>query len=297
MIEVNEVYKRIGEADILKSISLHVQKGSILGLIGPNGAGKTSLIKTITGIWKPDKGMVSFKGLDIFTNPEVKEHLGFVPDQCHYYDSYRVSEMAMFYKLAYKNFSQSRFEEINKVLEIPLSKRIRELSKGTKAKLSLLLNLSILPEVLILDEPTSGLDPVAKRIFTELILDDASERKTTVLISSHNLGDLEKICENIAVIDKGEIRFFGTLDNIKQKIRKFQVVFKDGIPQEILKCKEFLNVSNIGSVLYVVTDDFSKSLEEKLKSSGASLIEEINLNLEEIFIYSFGGEYLHEITR
>ncbi len=296
MIEVKGVNKRIGETEILKSINLNIQKGSILGLIGPNGAGKTSLIKTITGIWKPDKGSVTFKGLDIFSNPEVKENLGYVPDQCHYYASYRISEMLMFYKLAYKNFSQAKFKELNKIFEIPMSKRVRELSKGTKAKLSLLLNLSILPEVLILDEPTSGLDPVAKRTFTELILDDAAERKTTVLISSHNLGDLEKICENIAVIDKGEIKFFDTLDSIKKKVRKFQVVFKNGIPKDILKSEEFLNVSNIGSVLYIVTNKFSKSLEEKLISSGASLIEEINLNLEEIFIYSFGGEYSHEIT-
>ncbi len=296
MIEVCGVCKRIEDSGILNGISFHVQKGSIFGLIGPNGAGKTSLIKTITGVWRPDKGSISINGCDILKSPAVKETLGYVPEQSHYYDSFRVREMTVFYKLAYKNFSDKRFEEVNRILGIPLSKRVRELSKGTKAKLSLLLNLSILPEVLILDEPTSGLDPIAKRRFMEIILDDVAERKTTLLISTHNLGDVEKVCDNIAVIDKGEIRFSGTVDDMKHKVRKLQVVFSGGMPEDILKRKDILHISSMGSVYHIVTEKYSEELEKYIRKSGATLVEEMSLSLEEIFIYSLGGGDINEIT-
>ncbi|MFZ5988969.1 MAG: ABC transporter ATP-binding protein [Bacillota bacterium] len=242
LIEVCEVHKSIEQNKILNSINLNVKKGSIFGLIGPNGAGKTSLIKILTGIWEPDEGLVRFKGSDVFENVRIKESIGYVPDLCHYYDSFRVKEIIRFYKLAYKRFSEERFQELNKLFQVSTNKRISGLSKGTKAKLMFMLSLSIMPEYLILDEPTSGLDPIAKRRFMETLLDEVSERGTTVLISTHNLADVEQICDSIAVISSGGIKFHGTVDEIKHKVRKLQVVFKDCIPKGLADMEDILSV-------------------------------------------------------
>ncbi len=287
MINVCGVYKEIEGTKILKDINLSIKKGTILGLIGPNGAGKTTLIKILTGIWQADEGSVTYNDSSIFDNKEVKRNIGYVPDFCHYYENFKVKELIEFYKLAYVRFDEKRFDELNNLLEISKAKRVSSLSKGTKAKLMLALNLSINPEYLILDEPTSGLDPIAKRKFVEIILDEVSERNTTVLISTHNLADVEQICDSIAIINSGQIKYNGTVDDIKQKVTKLQVVFLNGFSREAFG-DEILDVKNVGSVYYIVTKEHSKEFEEKLRANGATLVEEVDLSLEEIFIYSYG---------
>ncbi|MCX7748760.1 MAG: ABC transporter ATP-binding protein [Clostridia bacterium] len=292
LIEVREVFKKIDDSEILKNITLQVRKGSVLGLIGPNGAGKTTLIKLITGIWQLDQGSIKVNGWDVFDNTKAKELMGYVSDQSHLYDSYKVKEMVLFFKLAYQNFSQKKFDELNRIFGIPLTKKVQSLSKGMKTKLSFMLNLSTLPQVLIMDEPTSGLDPMAKRQFTQVLLEDVADRSTTVLISSHHLSDLEQICDNIAVINKGEIKSQGSVDEIKHKIQKLQAVFPGGMPDSLLKNKDILNISHTGSIYYIITRNHSDDFKKELLSAGATLVEEINMNLEDVFVYSFGGDIL-----
>jgi len=290
LIKVHEVCKTIDGNKILYDINLSIQKGSIFGLIGSNGAGKSSLIKTIMGIWEPEKGYVSINGSNILKNPEVKEIIGFMPELSHYYESYKVRDLVRFYKLAYKKFDYERFKVLNKQFQIPESKRFGILSKGMRAKLGLMLNLSIAPELLILDEPMSGLDPVAKRRFIELILDEVAERKTTVIISSHNLNDIEQYCDCIAVINGGRVRFQGTIDEMKQKIHKFQVLFSNSIIGNVLNEKVILSIKNTGNVYHIVTESSFEELEKKLEDAGATYIEEIDLSLEDIYINLYGGE-------
>jgi ABC-2 type transport system ATP-binding protein len=298
LIEICDVSKSIDESKILSGINLEIKEGSIMGLVGPNGAGKTSIIKILTGSWKADEGFVKFDGKDVFDNPEVKAKIGYVPDFCHYYESYRVKEIVRFIKLAYTEFSEKRYDELNNIFRVSPSKRISGISKGTKTKLMLMLSLSVMPRYLILDEPTSGLDALAKRKFVEVMLDEVAERKTTVLISTHNLADVEQICDSIAVINSGAIKFWGTVDEMKQKVRKLQVIFEKGVSENILGCKEILSVKNVGSVYHVVTKDYCDEFKKKLKNNGATLVEEIDLSLEEIFIYSLGGEKVYdEITK
>lgn len=287
MINICGVYKEIEETKILKDINLCIKKGTILGLIGPNGAGKTTLIKILTGVWEADSGSVTYNDAPVFDNKEVKNKIGYVPDFCNYYENFKVKEIIKFYKLAYDKFDEKRFDELNSIFEISKTKRINSLSKGTKAKLMLALSLSIYPEYLILDEPTSGLDPVAKRNFVEIILDEVSERNTTVLISTHNLADVEQICDSIAIINNGEIKYDGTVDDIKQKVTKLQVVFPNGFSRDDFG-EDILEVKNVGSVYYIIAKDYSEEFEGKLRASGATMVEEVDLSLEEIFIYSYG---------
>lgn len=287
MINVCGVCKEIEGTKILKDINLNIKEGTILGLIGANGAGKTTLIKILTGVWQEDSGTVKYDGTPVFDSKEVKKRIGYVPDFCNYYESFKVKEIVDFYKLAYDKFDEKRFDEINSTLQISKSKRISSLSKGNKAKLMLALSLSIYPDFLIMDEPTSGLDPVAKRKFVEIILDEVSGRNTTVLISTHNLADVEQICDSIAIINGGEIQYDGSVDDIKQKVTKLQVIFKNGFTRDAFG-EEILDVKNVGSVYYIITKDYCEKFEEKLREHGASMVEEVDLSLEEIFVYSYG---------
>lgn len=287
MINICGVFKQIDNTKILKDVNLSIKEGTILGLIGPNGAGKTTLIKILTGIWQADKGSVMYKDSPVFDNKEVKGRIGYVPDFCNYYENFRVKEIIEFFELAYDKFDEKRFDELNNMLEISKMKRISSLSKGNKAKLMIALSLSIRPEYLVLDEPTSGLDPVAKRRFVEIILDEVSESNTTVLISTHNLADVEQICDSIAIINSGEIKYDGTVDDIKKKVTKLQAVFPKGFSKEAFG-EGILDVKNVGSIYYIITKEYSERFGEKLRACGATMVEEIDLSLEEIFIYSYG---------
>jgi len=289
MIRIQGGFKNLGDNHVLKDINIQVDKGSIFGLIGPNGAGKTTMIKCLTGVWKLDKGDVTIDGKPVFDNPETKEKIGYVPDQSHYYNSYRVKEMIKFYTLAYKSFNMDRYSKLNGIFKIDSLKYIRQLSKGMKTRLALMLSLSIMPEVLILDEPTSGLDPIIKREVLNIVLDDVAERGTTVLISSHNLGDLERICDSVAIIDGGEIKYQNNIEDMKKKIRKLQAAFKDE-NIDLSDIKDILSVTKAGRVYYIVTKEYSEDLKNQLHAKGASFIEEIDMSLEDIFINSIGGK-------
>lgn len=289
MIELLNVDKKINQSVILNNISLNITKGSIFGLIGPNGAGKTSLLKIMAGIWEADTGVVTAKGMKVFDNPEIKKCVAFIPDFSHYYPSFKVSEMIRFYKLAYSSFEQIRFTELNEMFKIPVSKKISALSKGMKTALSFILNLSIMPEILIMDEPTSGLDPIAKRKFVEIILDEVAQRETTVIISTHNLQDIEQICDTVAVIHKGEVLSCAPIEEIKNGYKKIQAVLMEP-KAEVLNSPDILYSSNIVNIYTFILKSNSSEFEDVLKKEGASDIKEENLSLEEIFIYSLGGE-------
>ncbi|SHJ61130.1 ABC transporter ATP-binding protein [Tepidibacter formicigenes] len=290
MIYINNVYKSIGNKSVLKSINLKVQKGSIFGLIGENGAGKTTLIKCLTGIYKADKGEIKIDNEEVFENNKIKDRMGYVADQNNYFSFFKVKEIINFYKDTYSNFSIDRFRKLNNIFKIFENKRIKDLSKGMKMQLSLMLNLSINAKVLILDEPTSGLDVIVKKKFTNILLEEVEKNNTTIFISSHNLGDLERICDNIAIINRGEIKYVNSIENMKKNIKKLQVLFNGKVPEEIHSWKEIMYIKNIGRINYIITKNYSKKLEDNLINMGAQFVEEIDLGLEEMFIYSVGEE-------
>lgn len=186
LITISNVSKMLGDKKALNDINLNIEKGSIFGIIGENGAGKTTLIKCMLGIYKQDEGEIKIAGEPVFENTLVKNKIGYVAAEVQYYSSFKVRELVKLYTLTYSTFSYERFKELNKIFKIPENKRIRELSKGMKMRVSLMLNLSIYPEILILDEPTSGLDPIIKRKLINILLEEVSERNTTIFIASHH---------------------------------------------------------------------------------------------------------------
>jgi len=295
LISISNVSKMLGDKKALNNINLDIEKGSIFGVIGENGAGKTTLIKCMLGIYKQDEGEIKVDGKPVFENTLVKGKIGYVASEIQYYSSFKVKELVKFYTLTYSTFSYERFKELNKIFKIPENKRIRELSKGMKMRVSLMLNLSIYPEILILDEPTSGLDPIIKRKLINILLEEVSERNTTIFIASHHLDDLERICDSVAIIENGQIKYTNNIEDMKKYIKKLQVLFKDENKIEEIKAwDEIMTVENVGRINYLITNNYSNELQENLIKSGAEFVEEIDLSLEDMFIYSMEGEKENE---
>lgn len=288
--------KKIDDKYILKNVNLHVNKGSIFGIIGENGAGKTTLIKCLTGIYKVNEGNILIDGEGVFDNNKVKQKIGYVSDENQYFSSFKVKELLKFYKKTYKNFSEERFNELNKKLKIPVEKRIRELSKGMKMRTAILLNLSIKPDILILDEPTSGLDPVVKKEIMSIIVDEVASRGVTVFISSHHLEHIERICDNIAIIKNGEIKLMSSMEEAKNSIKKLQVVFRDraDINKELSSLTGVIKIETIGRVNYIITRNYTKDFEKRLYDMGADFIELVDMSLEDMFIYFIEEEDKNE---
>lgn len=297
MIELNHVtkaYEKDGKPAI-EDVSFCVERGQIHGLIGPNGSGKTTLIKCITGILKVDSGEIRMHGEEVFDNPNIKKRIGYVADNCNFFPSYKVMDMVKFYEGMYETFDRKEFEKLNQIFDIPVKRKIGHLSKGQKMRVSFMLNMAMRPELLVMDEPTSGLDAIAKADFLEQIVTKVEYDETAVIISTHHLHELEKICDTVTMLNAGGVQYQGDLDRAKEQIGKYQVVFKTGIPEGVLGEKRIINYSNIGSV-YTFLWDSGLQGEETTETGdeaiayflekGADLAEKTEISLEELFIYS-----------
>lgn len=285
MIQISNLYKGYGNEPVLKNISLHVEKGSIHGLIGRNGSGKTTMIKCLTGIYKQEQGEIRICGEEIFNNPKVKAKIGYVADRNEYFPNYRIYEMVDLFEELYPSFSREDFNDYNEAMQLDDRKLIKQLSKGQKMRLAIILNLSIHPQILILDEPTEGLDTIAKRQVMDFIISEVEEREMTVLITSHHLQELENFCDSITMIRDGKIVSSGSIDDMKETVTKLQVVMEKGLPHGFDQWNGVLHYSNLGSIYTIVWKDFDENKKEALQLAGASLIEEIPISLEEIFLY------------
>lgn len=286
MIEVIGVSKVFGNFKALDNINIKIKKGTIHGIIGENGAGKTTLLQMLAGVYEVEQGQIIIDGENVYENNKIKNKIGYVADRNQYFKDYRVSEMVDFYSGIYDNFSKDDFAEYNKMFKLDLSRKIKQLSKGMQMRLSLMLNLSNRPEVLILDEPTSGLDAIVKKNLLDILIKQVYEREVTIVISSHHIGELEKICDEVTILNKGKVKYASNIDEIKKNVKKLQVIFKGDVEEKLNKIDDIINIEKIGSIYYLITDNYSEKLIADLKNIGAELIENIGLTLEEIFIYT-----------
>ena len=229
LIEVKNLSKAFGGTFALDDMSMNVPEGSIYGLIGPNGAGKTTLLRHIAGACRPDKGRVFVGGEPVWENPRTKARIVFVPDDPHF-DSYEKSgDLAAFYKGVYKNFDQKRFRDLLSVFGLDPDKRAGGFSRGMKKQMALILAICSTPDILLLDEPVDGLDPIARRRFWDQILQDVADKRTTIMISSHNLRELDDICDHIGIISRGKLLLEKPVDDLMCEFTKLRLAFADGI--------------------------------------------------------------------
>ena len=286
MIEIKNVSKCFDEFKALDDVSIGIKKGTIHGLIGENGAGKTTLIQALVGIYTVDKGEILIDGKTVYDNNEVKKEIAYVADRNHFFPNYKIKELIEFFDSIYPTFSRESFDKYNKVLKLGVNRKVKQLSKGMQMRLSLMLNTAIHPKLLVLDEPTSGLDAIVKKDILDILIEEVLESEMTVVISSHHISELEKICDEVTIINHGKVAYQSSIDELKQDIKKLQVVFKEGLPKEINELENVISIENIGSVYYIVTNKYTEEFERKLKSLGAVLVESIGITLEEIFVYT-----------
>ncbi len=284
MLEVIEICKSYNKSQVLHGISLKLNPGEIHGLIGENSAGKTTLIKCITGIYKPDDGSVLVDGAQIYDNPAAKSVVGYVADYNEYLHNYSGRNMVKTFQTFYPEFDTEKFNHLNDMFDIPLEKAIRTLSKGQKMRLAIMLEISRKPKYLIMDEPSSGLDPMAKDALYKLLIQEAEENGVGILISSHNLMGLEKLCDSVTMIHKGKVEQQLSLEEMKDVLTKVNVVFEEGANPALYHQKNILHMSNIGSIYTLIVKDYNEETKSMLKECGASFVEQVNLSLEEVFV-------------
>lgn len=289
MIEVKGLTKHFGNFKALDSLDLHVKEGSVYGLLGPNGAGKTTLIKHLMGIYRQDSGTVLVQGEPVYENPNMKSSIGYISDDLYFFSQYTIDEMADFYASLYPQWSWERYKLLKQVFPIDSKRRVTRLSKGMQKQVAFWLSICTLPRLMILDEPVDGLDPVMRKKVWNLVLQDVAEYKTTVLVSSHNLRELEDVCDHVGILHNGKIVVERELDNIKSDIHKLQIAFSGEVPKDFLSDEEVLHTSKNGSVLLMIVKGERDRLLTKVQNHNPVILDLLPLTLEEIFIYELGG--------
>ena len=283
MLEMKHVTKTFGKCKALDDLSMNVPKGSVYGLVGPNGAGKSTAIRLLMGIYRPDSGSVSMEGLPIYENPVTKARMGYIPDDVFYFPSASLDEMRAFYKGIYPKFDDALYEKLFEAFPLSRKGQIRRFSKGMQKQAAILLSLCTHPEVLILDEPVDGLDPVMRRQVWSLILSDVAEYGTTVLISSHNLRELEDICDHVGIMDHGKMLLEKSLADMQGNTHKLQLVGE--VPEGL----EILHESQTGRLKTLILRGDANEITRKVRAAAPVYFDVLPLSLEEIFIYELGG--------
>ena len=283
MLEMNHVTKSFDGFKALDDLSLHVPKGAVYGLVGPNGAGKSTALRHLTGVYRQDEGLVTLDGQPIYENPAVKSRIGYIPDDIFFFPSASLEEMRKFYKGMYKNFDDALFERLYEVFKLPKKGQLRRFSKGMQKQAAFHLAICCRPEVLILDEPVDGLDPVMRRQVWSLLLNDVAQRGTTVLVSSHNLRELEDVCDHVGIMDKGRIPLERNLADMQGSTTKLQLV---GETPEGL---EILHETASGRMRTLIVRGSQAEVEDMVQQSNPLYFDLLPLSLEEIFIYELGG--------
>ncbi|QNL44233.1 ABC transporter ATP-binding protein [Oscillibacter hominis] len=288
MIEVNNVVKRFDGFAALDGASLSVPAGAVYGLVGPNGAGKSTLIRHLTGIYRQDSGTITIDGQKVWENPELKSRIAAIPDDWYYFLQSSARDMMRFYRGFYPRFSMERYEKLKDIFEIDENRTIRRLSKGMQKQVAFWLAMCCLPDVLVLDEPVDGLDPVMRRQVWGLIMNDVSERGTTVLVSSHNLRELEDVCDHVGIMNHGQVLLERSLAQLQDNMVKMQVVFPDGV-SEVPPELPVLHASRVGRIHTLIMRMGAEEAEGRLAAYTPLLADAVPLTLEEIFIYELGG--------
>ena len=283
MIEVKNLSKTFGTCKALDDLTMTIPTGSVYGLVGPNGAGKSTVIRHILGVYRPDSGTVTLDGMPVYENPSVKQRIGSIPDEIFFFPSATLEDMRRFYRGIYKNFNDDLFNKLFDVFQLPKTGQIRRFSKGMQKQAAFQLTLCTRPDVLVLDEPVDGLDPVMRRQVWSLILSDVAQNGTTVLISSHNLRELEDICDHVGIMDHGRMILQKSLADMQGLTHKLQLV--GNIPEGL----EVLHETASGRLKTVIVRGTADQIERKVAAANPAYYDVLPLSLEEIFIYELGG--------
>ena len=287
MIEVKNLVKTFDGFRALDGLTMTVPRGAVYGLVGPNGAGKSTLLRHLTGIYRPDSGTVTVDGEPVFENPAVKRRIAYIPDDVFYFRSASIADMANFFAGACPTFDWERYEKLRKAFDLDEKQPIRRFSKGMQKQAAFWLAMSMAPDVLVLDEPVDGLDPVMRRQVWSLVMADVADRGTTVLVSSHNLRELEDVCDHVGILDHGKLLLERSLSDLQENIVKVMIALPEGqaLPQDL----NILHDQATGRMHTLILRGDADALEAYLAAAQPQYMDVVPLTLEEIFIYELGG--------
>ena len=288
MLEAKNVVKSFDGFRALDHLTMTVPKGAVYGLVGPNGAGKSTIIRHFIGVYRPDEGELLLEGKPIYENPEVKRRMAVIPDDWYYFPQASIAEMAKLYAGMYPTFSWERYEKMKEVFPLDERQMIRRMSKGMQKQAAFWLTMCCMPEYLILDEPVDGLDPVMRRQVWSLLLGDVADRGTTVLVSSHNLRELEDVCDHVGILNHGKVLLERSLSDLQDNTVKLQVAYTGEEP-ELPAGLNILHKSHVGRVYTYILRGKREEITAQMSATMPLLLEAIPLTLEEIFIYELGG--------
>ena len=289
MLEAKNVVKTFDGFRALDSLNMTVPKGAVYGLVGPNGAGKSTIIRHLAGIYRQDSGEVLLDGQPVYENPAVKRRMKVIGDDWYYFPQANIREMARFFAGLYPAFSWERYEKLKQVFPLDEKMMLRRMSKGMQKQAAFWLAVCCMPEYLILDEPVDGLDPVMRRQVWSLLLGDVSERGTTVLVSSHNLRELEDVCDHVGILNRGQVLLERSLSDLQDNTVKLQVAYA-GVTEPMLPSElNILHRSHVGRVYTYIVRGSRAEILRRMEITEPILLESIPLTLEEIFIYELGG--------
>lgn len=290
MIEIKQVSKSFGKIKAVTDASLTIQGANVFGLLGTNGAGKSTLMRMITGVLKPDKGEILIDGENVWDNPRVKEKLFYISDDQFWFPNATVKDLIPTYKLYYSQFDEERFRELLKLFNLEERHKIQTFSKGMKKQLSLLLGICANVKYLFCDETFDGLDPVMRQSIKSILASEMDEKQLTPVIASHNLRELEDICDHVGLLHKGGVLLSKDLADLKCNLQKIQCVLPQKYDEslksalEAFATLELLRFERKGRLITMIVRGEREHILEVLDSMNPVYCEALPLSLEEIFI-------------
>ena len=284
MLEIKNITKKFGDKTALENLSFTIPEGSVFGLIGSNGSGKSTLLRIISGVFRPDGGTAEIDGESTFENPGIKEKCFFISDYPYFYNNSTLDSMAAFYRDFYPSWDEAKFAKLCGIFPINKKDRIVNMSKGMQRQAALIIALSACPKYILLDEIFDGLDPVVRQLIKKLIMEMVAENGTTVMIASHNLRELEDVCDHIGLIHKGGIVMEKDLDEAKLGIHRVQAVFENELGEGVFNDLEIVSIKKQGRMMTFTIKGDGPAIEQAIKAQNPVYMEMLPLTLEEVFI-------------
>lgn len=285
MIQIKGLTKSFGNTTVLEKLECTIKTGCIYGLIGANGAGKSTLMRIITGIYQKDGGTIIIDEKELIDDASLKEKIVYIADDLYFFKNYTIDQMIHFYKVMYPKYDEKYAINLCETLKLDRTKRIENFSKGMKRQTALILALATNAEYMFFDETFDGIDPVVRNLMKKMIAEKMEDNGSTMVVSSHNLRELEDICDNLGLLYKGGILFESEVDTLKTNMFKIQISLKEEFSKADFDEFNILSFKKTGSVATVIIEGERKACEEKLKSKNPIILDFLSLTLEEIFIY------------
>ena len=285
MISISNLNKTFGNKKVLEDLNCNIKTNSIYGLIGANGAGKSTLLRIINDVYKRDSGKVEIDGVEVEDNEELKQKLVFIPDDLYFFQGYTLKDMAKFYQSLYKNFDMKYLEELAKLLKLDINSKIQSFSKGMKRQCALICAIATNADYMFFDETFDGLDPVIRNLMKKIIVKQMEKKETTIIMTSHNLRELEDICDNLGLLYKGGILFESDISSLKTNMFKVQISLKENFDKDSFSGLEIMNFKKTGSVATLIIKGDKELAEDYLNKLNPIILDFLPLTLEEVFIY------------